>query len=465
MIGRSTELIELQRIYNSPESEFVMVYGRRRVGKTYLVREFFKNDFVFYCTGIADGTKEEELMNFYNEVRIRDEKTANEVPKTWMQAFDMLYRLVEKSSAKRKVIFLDEVPWMYTQKSDFLKALEHIWNARFSARKDIVLVICGSAASWMVKKIVKSKGGLHNRISLKLKLRPFNLKETKEYMKSLGIHWDNKTIAECYMAMGGIPYYIRLLDKSLSLAQNIDRLFFRENAVLEDEFKNLYASLFRDSKDYEKIVEILSRKKSGYTRDEIIATGKFTNGGGVSEKLEDLVQCDFIRKYNAIGEVRSVYQLCDFFTLFYFQFIKKGRTYDTDTWMHLSGRPAMNTWKGLAFERLCLAHLPQMKQVLGISGVSTNSYSYYSKTAQIDLVIERGDRVITVCEMKYYDGPLSISRDYADKLRNKIDAVKSAVKKRFTYYLVMVSVDGIRQNEYSSSLVQQEIRLDSLFAD
>lgn len=463
MTGREYEISELNRIYGSGESEFVMVYGRRRVGKTFLIREFFKNDFVFYCTGIADGTKEEELINFASEIRKCDENLCHSVPKTWFEAFEMMYGLVEKSHKKRKVIFLDEVPWMYTQKSDFIKALEHLWNARLSVRKDVILVVCGSAASWMVKKIVNSKGGLHNRITLKLKLGQFTLRETRAYLESLGISWDNRTIAECYMALGGVPYYLKLLDRSISLAQNMDRLFFRETALLDREFDNLYASLFRDSRDYIKIVEVLSKKKSGYTRDEIIRHGHFNNGGGITDKIEDLVQCDFIRKYKAIGEVKHTYQLCDFFTLFYFQFIKKGHTYDTETWMHLSGKPVMNTWKGLAFERLCISHLPQIKQVLGISGISTNSYSYYSENVQVDLLIERGDKVIDICEIKYYDGPFAISSEYALKLKTKLETVKSAVRKRFTYFIVMITAEGLLRNKHSAALVQKEILLDSLF--
>lgn len=463
MIGRQQEIAELNRIRDSKDSEFVMVYGRRRVGKTFLIREFFEHRFTFYCTGIAKGTKEEELMNFRNEIFRCDETVGANHPKTWMEAFDMLYKLIEKSTDERKVIFLDEVPWMYTQKSDFVKALEHFWNSRISARKDVILIVCGSAASWMVKKIVNNKGGLHNRITLKLKLRPFTLHETKEYLSSRDIHWDDKTMAECYMVMGGIPYYLKLLDRSLSLSQNIDRLFFRDSALLEDEFENLYSSLFRNSKDYIKIVEILSRKKSGYAREEIIKGGKFNDGGGLTEKLEDLEQCDFIRRYNAVGSAKNIYQLTDFYTLFYFQFIKKRKTFDDDSWMHLSGKPATNTWKGLAFERLCMAHLPEIKKVLGISGVSTNSFSYYSADAQVDLVIERGDRVVNVCEMKYYDGEFVISSEYSRQLSQKIKSLKSVMKKKYTYMVVMLTVDGVRRNEHYYSSVQRDILLEELF--
>ena len=303
----------------------------------------------------------------------------------------------------------------------------------------------------MVKKIVNNKGGLHNRITLKLKLKPFTLKETKEYLNSLGIYWDQKTIAECYMSLGGIPYYLKLLDRSLSLAQNIDRLFFRESCLLEGEFNNLYSSLFRNSKDYIKIVEVLAKKKSGYTREEIITSGGFNDGGGVTEKLEDLEQCDFIRRYKAIGEVKHTYQLFDFFTLFHFQFIRRKGGYDSDT------------WKGLAFERLCMSHLCQIKEGLGISGISTNSFAYYSSDMQIDLVIERGDRMINICEMKYYDGEFTLTPDYSKKLKDKVHRLKNIIKRRYSYSVVLITADGVRHNEQYYATIQKELDLDVLF--
>lgn len=463
MIGREKEITELTRILESSESEFVMVYGRRRVGKTYLVREFFNNDFVFHCTGIANGTRHEQLINFRNDLYRYDDTMPLETPGSWMEAFDMLYRLVERSEKEKKVIFLDEVPWMYTQKSDFLRALEHFWNSRASQRTDIILIVCGSAASWMVKKIVNSKGGLHNRVTLKLKLQSFTLRETKSYLNDAGIFWDDRSIAECYMILGGIPYYLKLLDRSLSLTQNIDRLFFSSSALLEDEFRNLYSSLFRNSSDYIRIVEILSKKKSGYSRDEIITKGKFNDGGGLTEKLDDLVQCDFVRKYKAIGDVQHIYQLCDFYSLFYFQFIKKGKAYDSDAWMHLSGKPTSSTWKGLAFERLCIAHLQQIKESLGISGISTNSFSYFTPEMQIDLVIERGDRMINICEMKYYDGEYVIDSSYAEKIKLKISRLKGMLKRRYSYSVIFITADGVRKNEHYFATVQKDLKIDALF--
>lgn len=257
-------------MYESSDSEFLMVYGRRRVGKTYLIRETFRDKFDFCLTGIANGTKKEQLLNFKTTMSKYDEVLGCEFPSTWIEAFQLLISLLEKSKNKKKVIFLDELPWMDTYKSDFLKALEHFGNSWAVARTDVLLIVCGSAVSWLVKNIVGNHGGLHNRLTYKMKLNPFNLQETKEYLNFLGIKWENRMIAECYMIIGGIPYYIKMLDKRLSLAQNVDKLFFSESPLLEGEFENLYASLFKNSNEYVKIVEILARKKSGYTRDDIL---------------------------------------------------------------------------------------------------------------------------------------------------------------------------------------------------
>ena len=463
IIGRDKERKELNRLYESSDSEFLMVYGRRRVGKTYLIRETFRDKFDFCLTGIANGTKKEQLLNFKTTMSKYDEILGRELPATWIEAFQMLISLLEKSKNRKKVVFLDELPWMDTTKSDFLKALEHFWNSWASTRTDVLLIVCGSAASWLVKNIVGNHGGLHNRLTYKMKLNPFNLHETKEYLNFLGIKWENRMIAECYMILGGIPYYIKMLDKRLSLAQNIDKLFFSESPLLEGEFENLYASLFKNSHEYVKIVEILARKKSGYTRNDILKLSGMKDGGSFSKRLEELEQCCFIRKYKSKGQSPVIYQLIDFFSLFHYNFIAKGKSFDSDSWMHFIGTPKYNTWCGLSFERLCITHLDQIKKALGISGVSTLSYTYYSDDAQIDLVIERGDKIINLCEMKFVDDKFNITKSYSEKLSNKIRDFKRCLKKSRGVYLTMITTQGIVKNEYSINLVQNEIILDDLF--
>lgn len=463
IIGRQREREELTRLCASKTSEFVMVYGRRRVGKTYLIREFFNQKFAFYTTGVANGDKDAQLARFYSAICKYSQKDLR-MPKNWMEAFNTLQELVEKDkSKKKKVIFLDELPWMDTPKSGFIQALDLFWNTWASARTDILLIVCGSAASWMVKNIIKNHGGLHNRLTYQIKLNPFTLNETEEYLHWLGINWDRHHIAECYMALGGIPFYLKLLDKSISLAQNIDKLFFKEPALLADEFENLYASLFKSSADYVDIIEVLAQKKNGYTRNEVIAKLKIADGGSLTRKLDELEQCGFIRKYKSVGETSYIYQLIDFYSLFYFNFIKGARPTDTDTWMHLQSKPRYNTWLGLSFERLCFAHLPQIRQALGIGGISTSSYALYTKEVQIDCVIERADKVINICEMKYTDKTFTITKKYAEEIKKKQTVLKGVQKKKYTYLIVLISANGMEQNEYSANLIQKCISLDSLF--
>lgn len=464
IIGREREIEELVRLRDSSTSEFVMVYGRRRVGKTYLIREFFEDKFDFYLTGIAHGSRVEQLMNFGMTIKqyVRNGDPLKP-PTNWYEAFEQLKSLTSKSKNKRKIIFLDELPWMVTQKSEFVKALELFWNSWASARTDVLLIVCGSASSWMVKNIVKNHGGLHNRITFKIKLKPFTLQETKLYLESRHIEWSEQMIAECYMILGGIPYYLKMLNGKYSLAQNVDQLFFNESALLEDEFENLYASLFRNSADYIRIVEALAEKKVGFSRDEILKKTKMLDGGSFSRKLEELEQCGFIRKYLSAGGVRQVYQLVDFYSLFYETFIKRGPHFDTDRWMNIIDTPLYNTWLGLSFERLCLAHLPQIKQKLGISGVSTNTYSLHHKEAQVDMVIERGDNIVNLCEMKFSDDPYEIDKKYADSLRNKRSVLRGIIKKKQSVSIVMITANGLKRNQYSAELVQNEVSLSDLF--
>jgi len=462
IVGRIEEIKELQRIYDSASSEFVVVYGRRRVGKTFLVREFFQDNFVYYATGVARGSRKEQLAHFHNRLIRYGSPDEQAMPSNWFEAFERLETLVGKSKKKRKVVFLDELPWMDTQKSEFLKALELFWNEWASARNDVVLVVCGSAASWMVSKVINNHGGLHNRLTCKMKLLPFTLSETKEYLESQKFKWDKMSIAECYMILGGIPYYLHLLDKSRSLAQNVDRLFFAESALLADEFDNLYNSLFTKSEDYVRIVETLSKKKSGFTRDEIAKGSKLSNGGGLTRKLVALEQCGFIRKYKTIGEVPYLYQLSDCFTLFYFQFLKNGSYSDHETWMHLLTTSTCTSWRGLAFERLCFLHLQQIKQKLGISGILTKTCSYYSGQAQVDMIIDRADRAVTVCEMKFSERPYIITKSEWNKIVIRLNEVQRYFKRK-TLFFAMVTSNGVAKNKYSINYVQQEITLDDLF--
>lgn len=469
LIGRKEEQKQLMDAYESDNSEFVAVYGRRRVGKTFLIRETFNYRFTFAHTGLSRKNTKMQLKEFH--LSLKNQGTGKcPIPQNWSEAFAQLAGFLGKSEDKRKVVFIDEMPWMDAPRSGFVMALEHFWNGWASARKDILLIICGSASSWIVNKVLKNHGGLHNRVSTRIHLKPFTLHECELYAQHKSLGLSRSQIAEAYMIMGGIPFYWSRLNKSRSLAQNIDALFFSPDGEFRYEFDDLYASLFSQPEMYLKIIDALGGRKAGLTREEIIKRGGLLENGRVTQMLENLEYCGFIRMYTQIGKAvkGAVYQLIDNYTLFYYQFIKDYHNNDDGYWMKVAGSQEHAIWSGLAFERLCLQHTAQIKSALGISGVLANVYSWHTGAdkenagAQIDLLIDRADGVIDVCEMKYSKAAYSITAEYRDNLQNKVQRFADVTRTKKALHIVMIAANGLKPNQYSD-IVQSEVTLDDLF--
>ena len=382
----------------------------------------------------------------------------------WSKAFDQLISFLESSKDARKVVFIDEMPWMDAPRSGFVSALEHFWNGWAAARRDILLVVCGSASSWIINKVLKNHGGLHNRVSTRIHLKPFTLHECESYAKYKKLGYSRMQIAEGYMVMGGVPFYWSKIDKSKSLAQNIDALFFSQDGEFRYEFDELYASLFSAPDKYLKIVEALGTKRAGMTRGEIVKHSGLEENGQLGKMLENLVYCGFVRKYCSIGKKvkDALFQLVDNYTLFYFQFIKGMPSADECYWSKMVGRPKYNTWCGLAFERLCLLHVRQIKAALGISGILADVYSWYSPDAQIDLLISRADNVIDVCEIKYSRLPYSITSSYREALLHKMQRFSESLAANKALQLVMITSNGLKTNQYSD-IVNAQLTIDDLF--
>jgi len=468
LIGRKQEQYVLQQLVSSDQSEFAALYGRRRVGKTFLVRKFFKDDFAFYVSGLQKAPKREQMDNFNSALSFYGKMPYPKV-NSWMEAFRQLIHLLEHSEKRgKKVVFIDELPWMDTPRSGFLTAIDFFWNTWASARYDILFIACGSATSWIVNKLLNNTGGLYNRVTRRMHISPFNLGECEAFFKRKKMAFDRKSVIDAYMIFGGIPYYLEMFEKGLSVSQNIDNMLYKRDAPLKNEFAFLYASLFRHAENHIKIVEALSLKRKGLTRDEIIAATKISNGGGLSMMLEELEQCDFIRRYHSYGksEQLALYQLVDFYSLYYFNFLKNNKFNDENFWTNYIDNAVRRAWSGYAFEQVCLAHLAQIKQKLGISGVLTNTRSWKSndsKTgAQIDLVIERNDRVINLCEMKYADGQFVIDKEYDTNLRNKREAFRAETRTTRALHLVMLTTYGLKHNQYWGN-IQREVTMDDLF--
>ena len=468
IIGRKAEQEVLRECIDSERSEFVALYGRRRVGKTFLVREIFEDDFVFYATGILDGDQEAQLANFNEEIS-KYGGSALEPARNWREAFNNLYSLIESSKrTTKKVVFLDEIPWMNTTRSDFLSALDHFWNRWVSLRGDVLLIICGSAASWIIDNIVNNIGGLHNRLTRHIHLSPFTLRECEAYYYAKGINLPQYQIAEAYMIFGGIPYYMDLFRPKYSLAQNVDAIFFAENAPLLNEYQNLFRSLVRNAEGHMRVIEALAGRNSGKTRDDIVALSKISDGGWLTKVLNELIAGGFVRKYLSFGKKtrNTLYQLIDPFTLFCLRFDRMREAHSTDFWLRFYRTPEHASWAGHAFEIICLLHIPQIRQALGISGVLTGIYSWKSTTsdpgAQIDLVIERGDNLINLCEMKYASSEFVIDKEYDKKLRNKASAFVEETKTRKAAHITMITTYGLKKVMYQAG-IPFEITLEDLF--
>lgn len=469
-IGRKKELQLLHEIQNDDSSHFLAIYGRRRVGKTFLIREAFDYRFAFQHAGLSDSGMKGQIFAFVSSLKDAGYEVKKQ-PKNWLEAFEYLKDLIRKSSEKKKIIFIDELSWMDTPKCDLMVALENFWNGFASARKDIVLIVCASATSWMLSKVVHNKGGLYNRLTEQIHLRTFCLGECEEYVKNSGLAFNRNQILQYYMIFGGVPYYWGFLKKGLSLSQNIDRILFEKDAPLRDEFKYLYASVFKKPENYVKIIEALGTKKVGMTREEIINAAKISNSGDLTTKLEELESCGFIRKYYAFGmkKKNAVYQLMDCFTLFYFKFLKYQPT-DEHFWTNQINTPLVNTWMGLAFERVCMEHIEQIKVKLGISGVLTEVNSWYCKAdldngvfgSQIDMLIVRKDQVINLCEMKYSQSEYTITEKVDRNIRNKISDLITVSGTKYAIYPTIITTYGLVENSYSQE-VQSVVTIDDLF--
>jgi len=470
LVGRTKEQGTLRDAYADDRSHFIAIYGRRRVGKTYLIRETFADDFVFMHSGLADASKTQQLNNFCESLK-EFGLDINQKPKNWMEAFSLLKQLIKQSEKERKLIFIDELSWMDTTNCDLMTALEGFWNGWASARKDIVLIVCASATSWMLHKVIHNKGGLYNRLTDKIKLEPFNLHECEEFLKAKNIVMERHDILEAYMIMGGIPFYWEQFKKGNSLAQNIDQMFFAENPILENEFDYLYASLFKKPNDYIAIVTALSTKKIGMSQGELASATGIVQSGSLSRKIDELESCGFVRKYHEFGKKKrgTTIQLIDNFTLFYFCFLHNG-DHDHRYWSHNIGTAERRTWSGLAFERVCLQHLPQILDALGISGVSTDACSWRCKAnpeegingSQIDLLIVRRDRVVNLCEMKFSESEYAVSKAYEENLRHKINDFINVSKTRYSIHMTLITTYGLKHNMYSGR-IQSLITANDLF--
>lgn len=464
--------------YHSGNSEFVAIYGRRRVGKTFLVNSTFKEQYAFKHTGLSPFEDEkrtitmaDQLLAFHFSLLRYDQSEDIPVPKNWQEAFFRLERLLEsKADGSKQVVFIDELPWMDTPRSKFVSAFEGFYNNWASERDDILLIVCGSSSSWILKNLVNNQGGLYDRITCHMKLIPFTLRETEEFFRSKGVEMERYDIVRAYMAFGGVPYYLGYVKPGISIEQSIDDAIFRENASLGGEFKRLFKTLFTNSEKYAQIVRFLVRRNYGYTREEIAAATGISAGGGLSDYLSKLVEADFVEQYHpAMSETKEDYfRLKDCFCIFWLRFMDGKTGVDPHFWQNNYTSNRTVSWQGIAFEQICLSHIESIRRALGINGITTITSNLIIPSekpgdgGQIDLVIERGDRHVNLCEMKFYSSEVSIDQKENIKLRNRKDHFKEKFKVKGSVFLTLVTTFGLKYGTWSG-VYQKTLTLDDLF--
>jgi uncharacterized protein len=472
LIGREPEQAVLKAALESNEAEMIAVIGRRRVGKTFLIKQTYTDRIVFEVTGVQNAPIKEQLQNFAFRInRFFYGGTAKLKPKNWLEAFQMLILALEKQSYSEKmVIFLDELPWFDSRKSGFLRALGFFWNS-WCVDQNVVVVICGSAASWMIEQVVNDKGGLHNRITKRVDLQPFTLYETEQYLKSRYIGLDAYQILQVYMVFGGIPHYLKEMKVGKSAIENIGAICFSPSSTLVNEFQNLYPALFENSTHHSAVIRALAQKWKGLTRKEIIEITGLPDGGNTTIVLQELLYSGFISQYYPYGKAKKelLYRLTDEYSLFYLNFIENSTWQGNEWWQVLSQTPKYKSWSGYAFENICLKHLPQIKKALGISGIYTEASAFAfsgdanEKGFQIDLVLDRKDQTINLFEFKFYNAALSIDKADAAYLRERMETFRQVSKTTKHIFLSFLTTFGVKMNENALGLVDNNLDAKMLF--
>jgi AAA+ ATPase superfamily predicted ATPase len=478
LIGRESEIKVLSQILKSPNAELAVLYGRRRVGKTHLIRSYFaQNSLYIEFTGIQKGKLSRQLQAFseklssalFNNIPLK-------VPTSWHEAFTLLDNEINKlPSSKKVVIFFDELPWMVTKRSQLLQEFDHFWNTRWSTRGNVKIILCGSAASWMIDNIVNATGGLHNRLTRKILLNPFDLSTTQKYLRAMGLRYTHQQVTELYMVTGGIPYYLNNLTKEKSLQQNIEALCFNKNGALYDEFPRLFESLYEQAETNLKIIRIIAKHREGISRNALIAAVGIASGGSLNKRIQELEAAGFIRTFIPYGrEHRNIfYRVIDEYCLFYLKWIEPTQGHDIlkGYWQSKYHSPAWYEWAGYSFENICIKHVEKIRDALELQhvGCTVASWKYIPKPgekstgAQIDLLFDRDDNVITLCEIKFSDKAYSITKEYAKSLAQKMDVFQTRVKTDKQLMLALIASNGLKHNLWSEDLVQAVVTLDDLF--
>lgn len=481
LIARNREQKRLNAFFNANEARLLALYGRRRVGKTYLIENFFKpkNCVFFQATGVKNGGLSRQVGLFVNEIsQVFYQGAPLQYKNDWFMVFELLTKALGKESTKIPIVlFLDEFPWLATQKSHLIEAFEYFWNRHWHSMNNVRFILCGSNSSWIIKKIINNTEGLHQRVTDKINLRPFNLAECKKYLEYKKIKLNDAHILNLYMVFGGIPLYLNQIQKNLTSEQNIDNICFSRDGLLFNELNELFGSLFQNAEQYVQLAETISLSPYGLSQGQIAKKTNVTAGGTLSERLKKLEDCGFIVSFVPYGNNHKgqYYKIQDPYITFYFKWIKPAKSAleklnkPEGYWLSKSQTSSYHAWSDIAFEAVCYLHINQIRKALSLTA-SALPYGWryigsrLKTGAQIDLLFIRGDNAITICEIKFSRSPYTITKVTAQNLKQKIEIFKQVTNTKKQLFTAMICTYGLKPNLYSDELISSVVTLDNLFA-
>lgn len=491
MIGRKKELALLNSLCEEEKSKLVVVHGRRRIGKTFLVDYMFqthrKDCLFFKFTGSADQNSSVQKDYFVEAIYEWFKVEPSKPIEKWHEVFIFLKRTIEaeikeKNHQGKVIVFIDEVAWIDKHnKAGFLSAFGHFYNTYIEKNNNLIVILCGSNASWIKNKILKDTSGpLYHRVDVEIPLYPFDLQETKEYLiKEKRFDIDDKSVVDIYMILGGVAKYLSYLDSKLSIAQNINKLFFSLHAPLYSEYEALFKSLFYDkSSNHRKIMDLLISKQSGFEMMEIEKLLKEIKSSTLRVNIEELIDTGFIKPIARYAHAsrNTKYIACDPLCNFFIKWVQPLSKNDIasliDYFETKSTSHDYIIWQGFAFEMVMISNIELYLKARGLSsGVKSIGYWDYTTQsedesgAQIDILIEYIGNTYDIVECKYYNDEFIIDKAYAKNIQNKKEMfIKYGIKnKKFDLKVVMLTTYGTKINQYYNQVpIAKDVKLGDL---
>lgn len=484
IVGRVEERRVLSEAAQGDRAALVAIYGRRRVGKTHLVRNHLEPlaGTYFEAIGQHAAPREVQLDNF--KQRLESVFFGHRLPRLtdWREALSLLgdgvIAAAERKPTKPVVVFFDELPWLATHRSGLLPAIDYLWNARLSRVPNLVWVLCGSAASFMLDRLINAKGGLHNRITHRLRLEPFRLGEVRELLARRGLRRGTMQALELYMAFGGVPYYLLQVPSGMSASQAIGHVCFGQAGQLRDEFGRLFASLFDDASDHERLVRAAATSRGGMSRDELIAAAGLKSGGRATRWLDELEAAGFLARFVPYGRTTrdASYRLVDEYSLFHLRWIEPAPASSfgargTKHWISKASSPAFRAWAGYAFEGICLKHTAQIEKALGIDTMANEvgTWRHVARRgahddagAQVDLLFDRPDGIINLCEIKHAAEEFVLTKALAKELVTKAEIFRARTNTKKEVVTTLITTLGLRPGLWNDEVIDSVVTAEQL---